>query len=423
MSDLVSVIGMVASEEGSNESLKYCLEGSKRNLLDWGHEYLRSLAGEIGQLYNKRVEEGQDVSDLLQLVDIIIPHFMKNHEEPEAVDLLMEVESLERVLNFTNDSNFERVCNYLLSCSYYAADAEEMKNAFMTAYKIYKKHGKYPQALRVSQRMNDKALIQDAMDSCPDPVTKKQMGFMLGRQRNPFDVQDEEMYKIISNKQLHEHFKGLARDLDVLEPKHPDSIFKAHLEERKQLTQTIDSAKQNLAATYVNAFVNAGFGKDLLITQEGGAKADHWIYKNKEDGMQAAAASLGMILLWDIEEGISQLDKYMESGDDWIIAGSYLGFGIVSSGIKDENDPVYAILLEKLEQSTKQIHKIGALMGLSIAYAGSGRADLLEAISPLILDSSNTIELQAIAALALGMIFTGTCDEDAVQSILQALME
>ena len=36
---------------------------------------------------------------------------MKNHEEPEAVDLLMEVESLERVLNFTNDSNFERVCN------------------------------------------------------------------------------------------------------------------------------------------------------------------------------------------------------------------------------------------------------------------------------------------------------------------------
>lgn len=150
---------MVASEEGSSESLKYCLEGTKRNLLEWGHEYLRSLAGEIGQVYNKRIEEGQDVTDLLFLVDIIIPHFMKNHEEPEAVDLLMEVESLERVINFTNDSNFERVCNYLLSCSYYAADAEEMKNAFNTAYKIYKKHSKYPQALRVAQRMNDKALI------------------------------------------------------------------------------------------------------------------------------------------------------------------------------------------------------------------------------------------------------------------------
>lgn len=52
-------------------------------------------------------------------------------------------------------------------------------------------------------------------------------------------------------------------------------------------------------------------------------------------------------------------------------------------------------------------------MGLSFAYAGSARADLLEAISPIILDSSNTNELQAVAALAVGMIYVGTCDEDA----------
>jgi len=135
---------MVASEEGSNDSLKYCLEGSKDNLIQWGHEYLRSLAGEIGKEYNKRVEESGRIDDLMSLVDIIIPYFMKNHEEPEAVDLLMEVESLERLLNFTNDSNFERVCNYLLSCASYAADAEEMMNAFNTTFKIYMKHGKYP---------------------------------------------------------------------------------------------------------------------------------------------------------------------------------------------------------------------------------------------------------------------------------------
>jgi 26S proteasome regulatory subunit N1 len=134
MADLVSVIGMVSSVEGTNESLHYCLEGSKRNLLDWGHEYLRSLAGEIGQEYNKRVEASADVADLMLLVDIIIPHFMKSHEEPEAVDLLMEVESLERLVSFATESNFERVCNYLLSCSNYAADPEEMMNAYNTAY-------------------------------------------------------------------------------------------------------------------------------------------------------------------------------------------------------------------------------------------------------------------------------------------------
>jgi 26S proteasome regulatory subunit N1 len=224
------------------------------------------------------------------------------------------------------------------------------------------------------------------------------------------------LFRIISNEKLSEHFKGLARDLDVLEPKHPDQIFKTHLEERKAMTQHIDSAKVNLATTYVNAFVNAGYGKDHLMTQADD-KSSHWIYKNKEGGMQAAAASLGMVLLWDIDEGLSQIDKYMESGDDWIVAGSYIAIGIVNSGIKNETDPVYAILLEKLE-SPKQIHKMGALMGLSLAYAGSARADLLEAISPIVLDSDNTLELQAVAALAIGLIYTGTCDEDAAQSIL-----
>ena len=53
---MISVLGMVASDEGSNESLKFSLLGTKRNLIEWGHEYLRSMAGEIGQEYNKRVE-------------------------------------------------------------------------------------------------------------------------------------------------------------------------------------------------------------------------------------------------------------------------------------------------------------------------------------------------------------------------------
>ena len=102
----------------------------------------------------------------------------------------------------------------------------------------------------------------------------------------------------------------------------------------------------------MNAFVNAGYGKDLLMTH-GGDKNEHWIYKNKEGGMLAAATSLGMVLLWDIDEGLSQIDKYMESGDDNIVAGSYIAIGLVNSGIKNPNDPVFAILLEKLESSTK----------------------------------------------------------------------
>ena len=108
---------MVASKEGSNESLKYCLEGTRSDLIGWGHEYLRSLSGEIGQEYNKRVEESKEFNDLNELVEIIIPNFMDHHEEPEAVDLLMEVENLQKLLQFTSDHNYERVCLYLLSCA------------------------------------------------------------------------------------------------------------------------------------------------------------------------------------------------------------------------------------------------------------------------------------------------------------------
>jgi len=48
-SDLVSVLGMVSCEkEETRDALEYCLTGTRRNLVTWGHEYLRCLAGQIG---------------------------------------------------------------------------------------------------------------------------------------------------------------------------------------------------------------------------------------------------------------------------------------------------------------------------------------------------------------------------------------
>lgn len=62
-------------------------------------------------------------------------------------------------------------------------------------------------------------------------------------------------------------------------------------------------------------------------------------------------------------------------------------------------------------------------MGLSIAYAGSCRLDLLEILSPLIVDDDNSVELQAIASLAIGLIFCGSCNQEAVEAITQILLE
>ena len=101
-----------------------------------------------------------------------------------------------------------------------------------------------------------------------------------------------------------------------MEPKHPESVYKTHLEKRGRynMDAEIDSAKKNLALTYVNAFLNTAFGKDLLILEKD--NNEDWIFKTKDDGQTAAAASLGMLLLWDIDEGSAQIDKYMERNEE-----------------------------------------------------------------------------------------------------------
>ena len=76
-----------------------------------------------------------------------------------------------------------------------------------------------------------------------------------------------ELEAINGNTRLSEHYLQLARDLDVMEAKAPEEVYKMHLVEgRAPDGPAIDSARQNLASTFVNAFVNAGFGTDKLVT-------------------------------------------------------------------------------------------------------------------------------------------------------------
>ena len=51
--------------------------------------------------------------------------------------------------------------------------------------------------------------------------------------------------------------------------------------------------------------MNCAFGNDKLLAENG----NKWLYKNKEHGMMSATASLGLILLWDVDGGLTQIDK------------------------------------------------------------------------------------------------------------------
>lgn len=104
-----------------------------------------------------------------------------------------------------------------------------------------------------------------------------------------------------------------------MEPKSPEDVYKSWLEptplRHSVLGEVVDSARQNLASSFVNGFVNAGFGSDKILTTDGGNK---WIFRNKEHGMISATAALGLIYLWDVDGGLTPIDKYLYTQDEHV---------------------------------------------------------------------------------------------------------
>jgi len=89
------------------------------------------------------------------------------------------------------------------------------------------------------------------------------------------DLDDREtLQEIVNDTKLSEGYLVLACDIEFMEPKSPEDIYKAHLlDGRASAGASVDSGRQNLAATFVNAFVNAGFGQKLqvVVLQETGS--------------------------------------------------------------------------------------------------------------------------------------------------------
>ncbi|CAL6276364.1 unnamed protein product [Bathycoccus prasinos] len=452
LADVISVLSMTDSP-GENvipESLKYKMLGSGEEVGFWGHEYVRNLASEIGIEYHRRadLEEGEEgvtakdkeVDDLMKLVKDIVPFHMSHNAEPEAVDLLIEVEKLEYLIDHVTENNYSRTCLYLISCSSYLPEPED-GIVLSTAHKIFMKVNKLCDAMRVALKIGVQSTIEETFLASKDPLEKKQLCYILARHGHPLKLDEgpceqegddaEELTLIMSNSKLCENYLTLARDLDVMEAKLPEDIYKTHLiEGRAPSGPAVDSARANLAATFVNAFVNAGFGHDKLLTAqsaegttgEGGSSSNvSWIFKNKDHGKMSAAASLGSVLLWDVEGGLPQVDTFLYSEEPLVVAGGLLAVGLINTNVRNDCDPAYGLLYESVNKDNSSV-RIGAIMGLGLAYAGCQKEEVAELLTPIVTDESTPMDVCAFAALSLGLVYCGTCHEESVQSIVQALM-
>ncbi|KAL1812795.1 hypothetical protein ACET3Z_022860 [Daucus carota] len=434
LADMLSVLAMTMAAEGKRESLKYRLLGSEGDIGSWGHEYVRNLAGEIAQEYMRRKNEEDTVDDLMELLKQIVAFHMQHNAEHEAVDLLMEVEQLNLLKEHVDKTNYRRTSLYLISSAKYLPEPDHLQVADV-GYNIYMKFKDYSRALHIALFLSNMKYVKEVFASCNDTLQKKQFCYILSRHGITFELDDEmcsddeekeTMQEIVNNEKLTEGYLMLARDIEIMEPKSPEDVCKESLlDGRAGGGATVDSARQNLAATFVNAFVNAGFGQDKLMTIPSSETSSaetpgHWLYKNKGHGKASACASLGMIMLWDVDNGLSQMDKFLHNSDMHVIGGALLGIGIMNCNIKHEYDPAWATLADHTDREDS-IVSIGAVMGLGLAYAGSRNKKVTDKLT-INLVHPKSLDVIAFTAISLGLVHVGSCDVGVEQTIINALM-
>uniref|UniRef100_A0A7E4VA39 26S proteasome non-ATPase regulatory subunit 2 n=1 Tax=Panagrellus redivivus TaxID=6233 RepID=A0A7E4VA39_PANRE len=426
--DIISVLSMTSDE--TNDCINYRLKGMAEPISDWGHEYVRHLT--MGLAAEWRFADAPRREELLKLVKDIVGYHMKHNAEVEACDLLLEIEQLDMLLNYVEEVDHSRVCMYLLSSAPLTPDPDNMI-IIRTAKDIYLKFERRLEAMRCAIMLNSPEVIKSIFSECKDPLMKNQMAILLGRHQSFFDLPgaSKEDTDLNSNMSLTKHFHSLAKELDIMEPKTPEGIYKSHLEQTRPFSSALtESNRLNIAASFVNGFVNCGFGVDKILQDT--ETANKFFYKNREFGIMSSVASLGLIYRWDIDNGLAQVDRFLYANDDYIRAGSLLAVGIISSGVQDPCDPASALLMDHVH-SDRPCMRIGSIFGLGLAYANSKREAVIKEedggvifeLKKVLADQkpSATSEVKGLAGMSLGFILVGTADHKVAMEMLHLLMD
>ncbi|KAL0120806.1 hypothetical protein PUN28_008474 [Cardiocondyla obscurior] len=421
--EILSVLALAGAASGSRDCLDFCIKGAVDNPGEWGHEYVRQLEAEIvDEWTNAPIKEEQEIKKrLTPLIKSIIAFDVRHNAEIQACDLCLEIDELNFLTDYLESTNFVRVCYYLISCAAYSEDIER-RQILEFATEQYLKFNEYARAILVALQLANSELVLKTFAACSDSLMRNQLAFILARlQDQPLrteyygdDAKDVEA--ILSNAHINTHFQILVRELDILEPKLPEDIYKSWLLSGfKQMEH--DSARANLAASFVSGFVHAGFGQDKLMANT----SDCWVYKNKEHGMLSATASLGLIHMWDVDGGLIPIDKYLYVNEDYVKSGALLAIGLVNCRIRNECDPALALLSEYVKPDS-QVLRIGAIVGLGLAYAGSRRKDVTELLSGVLADEQNDVQMLSLIAISLGLVNVGSADSEVSSAILLKLL-
>lgn len=121
---------MTYSDTRPRETLKYRLLSNKMTADPsppglWGHEYIRHLSAELGAEFLIRQEaEGAGespaedatggIEELRELGLICAKFLLEHNAEADAVDLLEELECVEKIADLVDKDTYVRVCQYMV---------------------------------------------------------------------------------------------------------------------------------------------------------------------------------------------------------------------------------------------------------------------------------------------------------------------
>ncbi|KPI84670.1 putative proteasome regulatory non-ATPase subunit [Leptomonas seymouri] len=414
--DLLSFISMTLElKNGSRTLLEHKLKGTTDDLAQWGHEYLRFLAGAIAEEWRERSSNNDPTEHLNSFVDQTVTYMLTHQDEATAIDLLMEIDDVARILPHVEASNYKRIANYIASISKYLTRPSDSE-ALRTVYDIYKGMRAYPDAAVVALTLNDRGLVEELFKVCTSKPERLQMALSCARQKFFLDLDDEEdelLQDANGNMRLSQLYRHTAQELDSMAPKTLEEVFKMSTDEKS----VPKDLQNNLVSAFVSGLANCGYGTDKFLST-----TPTFFFDQREDRIISTTAALGLLHLWDHVEGLQQIDKYFYSESTYVKAGACLASGIVMCGVKNPFDPALGLLSEQVSASEDEV-AIGAILGLGNAYAGTRKEDVKELLVPLLADSEQKLMVQCMAAYALATVFVASADEDISETMINCLME
>jgi 26S proteasome regulatory subunit N1 len=102
-------------------------------------------------------------------VDQIVPFNILHNAEPEACDLLLEVERLRDIRQHADETNYSRICLYLLGIASYATEPEDAE-ILNVVLEIYRSLNKLPEAIFTAMRLGDPQVVKEVFESADDPL-------------------------------------------------------------------------------------------------------------------------------------------------------------------------------------------------------------------------------------------------------------